>query len=458
MPISSPRKQADIILSIQIGFADVSEPRTRFGAWHKLRLVLLIAGALLAFALPGYSYAKALSPTQARFLSVAEGGIDKIHRLWWNSSRQWFDAQLHGSARVATLWDVVPLFEALDGIALADPSARHKDNVVGFANFAESYLNRSLYPVAGYAPEPGQNRRNDTTWFDDNGWWGLAFLDAYQVTGRRRYLGDAETAFRFISTSGWDSAPGSQGGLWWNTQHTFFAGETLASGTELAARLYAITHRSQFLSEAQKFITWGNQWLWNSTDELYARLRTPQSAPGSGGVPAQTSSVDSPDRYPRTEAAKLTAEPTGRLRSETAITSASNIPPFDPTPLPYVQGPIIIAYQTLCGVTGVHEYCERAEALASDSAARFPELEMGPQYDAVYMRDMLVLHASDGNTAWYRIAKRNALRALSNANDGNGLFLKTWDGKPSTAVGSPPGSLQLEAATISVFAWLAAIP
>ncbi len=89
---------------------------------------------------------------------------------------------------------------------------------------------------------------------------GLTFLDAYQVTGKRRYVGDAEAALRFIARSGWDSSPGSEG-LWWNTQHTFFAGEALASGTELAARLYAITHKPQFLAEAQKFIAWGDQWL-----------------------------------------------------------------------------------------------------------------------------------------------------------------------------------------------------
>ncbi len=425
---------------------------------EKLLLVLAITSTLLVFALlPGYSYAQALTSTQAQFLSLAENGVDKIHRFWWNSRRQWFDAQLHDSARVATLWDIVPLFEALDGIAIADPTHRHKSNVIGFANFAESYLNRSLHPVAGFAPEPGQHGSGDTTWFDDNGWWGLAFLDAYQATGKRRYIGDAETALRFIATSGWDSSSGSEGGLWWNTQHTFFAGETLAGGTELASRLYAFTQKPQFLAEAQKFIAWGNQWLWDSADGLYARLRTPQDELSHGGVSAQASDV-SPGQYPTTEAAKLRAEPSGRLRPYTATTSTIPIPPFDPTPLPYVQGPMIIANQTLCDATGVHGYCENAEKLALNAAARFPHLQMGPQYDAVYLHDMLEFHASDGNVVWYQIAKENALRALTNAHDGNGLYLKTWEGKPSTTVGSPPGSLQLEAATVSVFAWLAAIP
>ncbi len=425
-----------------------------------LILSLAIACTVLTLVHVSHSYAKTLTATQTRFLSLAENGVAKVHRFWWNGRRQRFDAQLHDSAKVATLWDIVPLFEALDGIAVADPTPRHKSNVIGFADFAESYLNRSLDPVPGFAPEPGQHGSGDTTWFDDNGWWGLAFLDAYRATGKRRYIGDAETAFRFISRSGWDSLPGSEGGLWWNTQHTFFAGETLASGTELAARLYATTHKPQFLAEAQKFIAWGNQWLWDSTNGLYARLRTPRGELNPGGVAATTTAaVTSSERYTAAEEVKLRGEPDGSsLRSDTAMSSSTLIPPFDPTPLPYVQGPMIIANQTLCESTGVDGYCDRAEELGQNAAASFPQLEMGPQYDRVYLQDMLELYASDGNIVWYRIAKRNALLALTNANDGNGLYLRTWDGKPSTTVASPPGSLQLDAATISVFAWLATVP
>ena len=83
-----------------------------------------------------------------------------------------------------------------------------------------------------------------TTWFDDNGWWGLAFLDAYRATGNGRYLADAEIAQNFISVAGWDTTPGRPGGIWWNTNHSFYAGESLAGGTLLSARLYAITHDS----------------------------------------------------------------------------------------------------------------------------------------------------------------------------------------------------------------------
>jgi hypothetical protein len=96
-------------------------------------------------------------------------------------------------------------------------------------------------PVPGFGPRPRQHEPGKTTWFDDNGWWGLAFLDAYNATGNGRYLSDAEIAQNFISVSGWDTTPGRPGGLWWNTNHSFYAGESLAGGTLLSAKLYAIT-------------------------------------------------------------------------------------------------------------------------------------------------------------------------------------------------------------------------
>ena len=110
----------------------------------------------------------------------------------------------------------MPLFETLDAIQIAAPSAAHRRAVERFARGAERYWNAHLRPRPGYAPYPGDRNPHERTWFDDNGWWGNAFLDAYRATRDARTLRDAERALPFIQGSGWDNR---SGGPWWNTSH-----------------------------------------------------------------------------------------------------------------------------------------------------------------------------------------------------------------------------------------------
>jgi uncharacterized protein YyaL (SSP411 family) len=124
--------------------------------------------------------------------------------------------------------------------------------------------------------------------------------------------------------------------------------------------------------------------------------------------------------------------------------------------MPYVEGPMAASFAVLCRATGDSAWCTRAEALAVSTVKRFPQLTMGPQYDSLYIRALLELYRFDGNRRWYDVAARATDRALASAASPNGLYLRTWEGRPITTIGTDPGKLQTHAATTSAAAWMAA--
>jgi predicted alpha-1,6-mannanase (GH76 family) len=72
-------------------------------------------------------------------------------------------------------------------------------------------------------------------YFDDNGWWGLAWIAAFDLTGEDRYLDAARTIFAHLLT-GWDDACG--GGVWWNQDRKYKNAITNELFLSLAAQLH----------------------------------------------------------------------------------------------------------------------------------------------------------------------------------------------------------------------------
>jgi hypothetical protein len=372
-------------------------------------LVLALAGVLVVTPVAGAaapreahrSVAPALSAPQQHYLALAEAGVAHAEQRWRDRRLGWYDSRLNDRARypLATIWDIVPLFQSLDAIAIASPTASHLSAVKRFATGAERYLNHGLHPVSGYSPYPGDRSANTETWFDDNGWWGLAFIEAYRATGSRRWLTDAQRALTYIARAGWDP---SGGGIWWNTEHPYKSGPALASDTLLATLLYQDTHSSFALGQARRFLAWGNAQGFSQADGLY-------------------------------EGSSLNA-----------------------TPVDYIEGPMIYAQATLCRLTGSTAECELAERLKQRALSRFGYLlDFSPQYDAIYLQWMLALYALDGDRTLYTMAADNARDAQARAANPQGLYLLSWNGETLPAANAQPGMIQTQAATSSLFAWLA---
>jgi Glycosyl hydrolase family 76 len=369
-------------------------------------LISSVALALASAALAtGAAASPPLSAAQQHYLALAEAGVANAGRYWGDARSHWYVERLGDRARypLATIWDSVPLFESLDAIAIAQPNAANRRALARFAAGAERYFNRGLRPLPGYSPYPGDRTAGTRTWFDDNGWWGLAFFNAYRATGVTRYLADARRALAFIAAAGWDAQGG--GGIWWNTAHQYKAGEALASATLLATLLYEQTGSAFDLGQARKFLTWANGAGFSAADDLYA---------------------------------------------------GSNL---DATPIDYIESPLIYAQAALCQRTSAATDCGRVSRLTDSALRRFGTLlDFSPQYDAIYLQWMLALYGLNHDPALYTLALGNARDAELRARDGRGLYLHAWDGNPVPLRYAAPGMLQTHAATTSLFAWLAVYP
>ncbi|CAK7241078.1 MAG: hypothetical protein STHCBS139747_002535 [Sporothrix thermara] len=100
--------------------------------------------------------------------------------------------------------------------------------------------------------------------FDDEGWWALAWIRAFDVTGTATYLTMAESIFADMQTGAQPASCG--GGIWWSKDHTYknaIANELyLAVGASLANRATTAAARAQYLETAAA------QWAWFNSSGL----------------------------------------------------------------------------------------------------------------------------------------------------------------------------------------------
>lgn len=358
-------------------FAD-AEPLT---PWHKPRLDLP-------------------APQAVNYVQLTEEGVRQAAR--WHR-QDWFCEYLHCPGRypMLTIWGGVRMFEAADALQLAAPSAEHQALVDRFARFSEHYWNRA---IGGYAPYPDDRGSDVEVWFDDNGWLGLAFVSAYQATHSPRYLYDAQRAFRFIATHGWDAAKG--GGMWWTTRHPYHSGPALASDTLLGMLLYELDHESWQLEAVKTYVDWAN--ANDNHDERQFYLEKPNNP----------SSVND-----------------------------------------YVQSPLVYAQYLLCKDGLGEGYCVRAARLAATLSeqkvtAYGYRLNYGPQYDSIYLQWMMAYGQAVGDSYWTTLAQVNASAAASHA--AQGTWLGSWWGGRIRDAETHPGMFRTMASTTSLFAWVAA--
>jgi hypothetical protein len=437
-------------------------------------------------------------------LELAEAGIETTSE-WWDGSADWFYDQLGSNPNRAqvTLWGGNGMFEALDEIAIADPTTKIKAAVATFARGEQRYWNPNLKPVPGYSPQVGEQSSSQPTWYDDNAWIGIAFLDAYRATGNHTYVTDAERAFAFIAAGGWDAKQG--GGMWWSTEHQWLSGEALAAASDLAARLYQTTNQAEYLTDAETYIGWANKNLLTpqgvylpvaSTPFPYLIEpdsyvnRAPTGAPGTqmcmegsgtckadatevtpcktgskrckpgtlvivkcaagakGCKPGSTISRPAPANG-RPGSVAATVGPAAAADKKASAGPKRVAMPHDG------EGAIVAAMTALCEATGKQSWCTEADQRARNEIKWLAPFADGPQYDSVLIRGLLALYSENHDARLYDFAVKVAGLITKHAQTSPNAYLRGWDGRavPST----PYGPLRSDAGSIGVFADLATV-
>ena len=92
------------------------------------------------------------------------------------------------------------------------------------------------------------------TYYDDEGWWALAWIDAYNLTGDARYLEVAEIIFEDLTMS-WDEL--CDGGIYWKKGDMGYKNSISSSlFTQAAGRLYEATGDARYREWFEKGVQW----------------------------------------------------------------------------------------------------------------------------------------------------------------------------------------------------------
>jgi uncharacterized protein YyaL (SSP411 family) len=355
-----------------------------------------LAALVSAVTLPLPSHAQ-LASDQARFRQIAEEGLAQMQQGWWNAKEGWYENRSPADSSLASMWSSYPMMELVAAVAIADPTPENEALVDSTFKAGEGFWDPTINGTGGIAWLWGLSPSGNA-YFDDAGWWGIAYLDAYRATGTTRWLWDAGRVLAYIDRYGWDPV---HGGMWWDTGQNYKTAEPLAAATLIAATLYRIQHKGYYLKLATKYLSWADAKTLN---------------------PAQ-----------------------GNLYGRSAT---------DGTVMDYVEGMMISAHVQLCLATKERSYCDQAESLARASLDEFPTLHPWmPEPDTIYLQGMLDLYSYDANPTWYALAYANATTAEANARGDDGRWTKDWWG-----YWADTGVLYAPAATLELFAWMAATP
>jgi predicted alpha-1,6-mannanase (GH76 family) len=204
-------------------------------SWRSKQKHLLAVPTLLFLLLPPLTIAGA--PPQSAAVDDSADSVQQV-QLAIDRLQQWYDPQ-------TGLWKTGGWWNAANSITA----------IVDFSRATHS--SQYLPIIAGTYAAQAHTRFLKNKFYDDEGWWALAWIDAFDLTSDQTYLRSASVIFNDMK-SGWDDTCG--GGIWWTKERTYknaIANELFLSvAAHLANRVTDSTLNAEYASWAKR------EWRW----------------------------------------------------------------------------------------------------------------------------------------------------------------------------------------------------
>ena len=139
----------------------------------------------------------------------------------------------------------------------ADAAARTEEAILVFQKAV------SVNPLDPHDQPP------TAAWWDDYGWWGVAFIKAFSATTSYRYLQCAKTCWDFMEMGGRQYKPQNpyeKGGTWNHDPYDIKSPgvQNLITNSlflNLSSQLYGLTHEDRYLTGACDQFAWFYHWF-----------------------------------------------------------------------------------------------------------------------------------------------------------------------------------------------------
>jgi predicted alpha-1,6-mannanase (GH76 family) len=235
-------------------------------------------------------------------------------------------------------------------------------------------------------------------YYDDEGWWALVWIDAYDLTRNPRYLAMAESIFADMA-GGWDTTT-CGGGVWWSKDRTYknaIANELFLSVAAHLANRTREPQRSQYADWSRR------EWNWFAASGMINAQNLINDGLNSSNPAACTNNGQATWSYNQ-----------GVILGGLAEYSMFN---HDPSLLARAAQIANAAITHLADANGIlHDPCE--PNCGAD----------GPQFKGIFARNLMRLYVAAPDVAYRAFAAKNADSIWNNDRSANYSFGLIWSG------------------------------